>query len=144
MDEQPKNNAADTNGNAEAPPNTQNGGTTSEQTEGLPSDFNQLYSFLKTTTDKNDLGQYVYIEQTPTRIFIRFNNTIMWQQCGAEGRRQAGTQQVHARYKGGQQVYKILRSIRSYCKGSIRCERLGSVGGKSVKRCKIYGLQPLC
>ena len=32
MDEQPKNNAADTNGNAEAPPNTQNGGTTSEQT----------------------------------------------------------------------------------------------------------------
>ena len=78
MDEQPKNNAADTNGNAEAPPNTQNGGTTSEQTEGLPSDFNQLYSFLKTTTDKNDLGQYVYIEQTPTRIFIRFNNTIMF------------------------------------------------------------------
>lgn len=51
MDEQPKNNAADTNGNAEAPPNTQNGGTTSEQTEGLPSDFNQLYSFLKTTTE---------------------------------------------------------------------------------------------
>lgn len=41
MDEQPKNNAADTNGNAEAPPNTQNGGTTSEQTEGLPSDCNQ-------------------------------------------------------------------------------------------------------
>lgn len=56
MDEQPKNNAADTNGNAEAPPNTQNGGTTSEQTEGLPSDFNQLYSFLKTTTDKTILA----------------------------------------------------------------------------------------
>ena len=34
------------------------------------------------------------------------------QQCGAEGRRQAGTQQVHAGYKGGQQVYKILLCFR--------------------------------
>lgn len=78
MDEQPSNNAADTNGNAESPPNTENGGTTSEEIEGLPSDFNELYTYLKTTTDKNDLGQYVYLEQTPTRIFIRFDNTIMF------------------------------------------------------------------
>lgn len=109
MDEQPKNNAADTNGNAEAPPNTQNGGTTSEQTEGLPSDFNQLYSFLKTTTDKNDLGQYVYIEQTPTRIFIRFNNTIMFDGNSAV-LKEEGKQVLNKFMPGIKAVNKYIKS----------------------------------
>ncbi len=78
MDEQPQNNAADTNGNAESPPNTQHGGTTPEETEGLPADFNELYSYLHMTAQENELAQYIHIEQTPTRIFIRFDNMIMF------------------------------------------------------------------
>ena len=78
MDEQPNNNATESNGNAESPPNPNQGGTTSEEIEGLPSDFNELYSYLKTTVDENDLSNFIHLEQTPTRIFIRFDNTIMF------------------------------------------------------------------
>ena len=114
MDEQPSNNAADTNGNAESPPNTQNGGTTSEEIEGLPSDFNELYTYLKTTTDKNDLGQYVYLEQTPTRIFIRFDNTIMFD----------GNSAV-LKDEGKQVLNKFMAGIKAV--------------KKYIKTCEVYG-----
>lgn len=78
MEEQPQNNASEHNGNSEAPPNPDVGGTTPEQTEGLPEDFNQLFSFVQTTVEENDLSQFIHIQQTPTRIFIRFDNRIMF------------------------------------------------------------------
>ncbi len=78
MDEMPDNNATESNGNAEAPPNPDEGGTTNEEVEGLPEDFSSLYSYLSTTIDESDLGQFISIQQTPTRIFIRFDNTILF------------------------------------------------------------------
>ena len=101
MDEQPQNNAADTNGNVESPPNTQNGGTTSEETEGLPSDFNQLYSYLKTTTEQSELGQY--------RIFIRFNNTIMFDGNSAV-LKEEGKQVLNKFMPGIKAVNKYIKS----------------------------------
>ncbi len=78
MDQSPENNATESNGNAEAPPNTESGGTTNEKVEGLPEDFSNLYSYLSTTLEENELGQFISIQQTPTRIFIRFDNTILF------------------------------------------------------------------
>lgn len=78
MDEQPQNNATESNGNAEAPPNPDSSGNNSEEIEGLPQNFNQLYSYLSTTVEESELSQYISLQQTPTRIFIRFDNTILF------------------------------------------------------------------
>lgn len=79
MDESPNNNNnTESNGNADAPPNIESGGTTSEEIEGLPQNFNQLYSYLSTSVEESELGQFITIQQTPTRIFIRFDNTILF------------------------------------------------------------------
>ena len=78
MDEMPDNNATESNGNAEAPPNPDSSGNNSEEIEGLPQNFNQLFSYLSTSVEESDLGQYITIQQTPTRIFIRFDNTILF------------------------------------------------------------------
>lgn len=84
MDEQPKNNATETNGNAEAPPNPNNGGTVSEEVEGLPADFSELYTYINTVVDESELSNYISIQQTPTRIFITFDNRIMFDGNSAE------------------------------------------------------------
>lgn len=102
MDEQPNNNATESNGNAEAPPNPESSGNNSEEIEGLPQNFNQLYSYLSTTIEESDLGQFITIQQTPTRIFIRFDNTILFD----------GNSAV-LKEEGKQAMNKIMPGIRA-------------------------------
>ncbi|MBQ2799647.1 MAG: flagellar motor protein MotB [Ruminiclostridium sp.] len=102
MDELPENNATESNGNAEAPPNPESSGNNSDEIEGLPQNFNQLYSYLSTSVEESDLGQYITIEQTPTRIFIRFDNTILFD----------GNSAV-LKEEGKQAMNKIMPGIRA-------------------------------
>lgn len=111
-DENPnQSNATSTNGNTDTPPGQHQGGDSIGDDEaGLPTDFNQLFAYFQAQVSENELGNYVSLEQTTSRIFVRFNNTIMFDGDSAV-LKEPGKQALNKLMPGIRAINKYIKSI---------------------------------
>lgn len=109
-EKEPDENATSGDGNANTPPHTDNGSSNGDEEDGLPQDFTKLFAYFQSTITEENLVQHVSIKETPTRIFIRFNNAILFDGDSAELKSE-GKSAISALLPGIKAVNKYIKSI---------------------------------